>query len=165
MSVLANHVMFFYKICNKLYYQNINQKNIIKKTIINIIIKIFNDYYRIILTVIYGAFIPYHAKLGNNIIFPHNLFGIFISMTAEIGDNCTIFHHVTIGSSKGLAPKIKNNVFIGCNSNIIGNTIIGNNCNIGAGTTIVDTEIPDNSTVVGSKFKILTKNKINEDIK
>ena len=64
------------------------------------------------------SFIPLSASLGNNIIFPHGLNGIFISGGAVIGNSCVLFHQVTIGSntlanSKGKgAPIIGNNVYI-----------------------------------------------------
>ncbi len=155
--MITNHIMFFYRICNKLHYSQVKQKNIVKKSFFNLLLIILNGYYRLLSSILYGAFIPYTAKIGNNIKFPHGLFGIFISMGAEIGNNCTIFHHVTIGSSKGYSPKIGDKVFIGCNSCIIGKVIIGTNCQIGAGTTVADAEIPDNSTVVGCQFRIVNE--------
>ena len=45
-----------------------------------------------------NSFIPISAQIGDNIVFPHGLAGIFISQKAIIGDNCVIFHQVTIGS-------------------------------------------------------------------
>lgn len=160
---LTSHIIFFYRICNKLYYNNIHQKNILIKRLTTIFIRILSVYYNLLLNVFYGGYIPYVAKIGKNIRFPHGLSGIFISNKAEIGDDCVILHHVTVGSyinkNKGgeFSPKIGEGVFIGCNSCIIGKTIIGNNCQIGAGTTIVNAEIPDNCTVVGSKFRIINQ--------
>ena len=108
--------------------------------------------------------IPLSTILGNNICFPH-FSGIFISSGAIVGDNCTIYQQVTIGSNtltdagtKGGAPKIGNNVFIGAGAKIIGNITIGNNVRIGA-NCIVCWDIPDNSTVVMNIPRIIKHEK------
>lgn len=100
-----------------------------------------------------NASIPLRTKIGKGLTLPHGLSGIFISVGAEIGDNCTIFQQVTIGSNtlgqskKSGAPKIGNNVYIGAGAKIIGNVNIGNNVRIGANCVVVE-DIPDNATVV-----------------
>lgn len=146
MNILAKHILSVYRTCHSFHVKNKN----------SFLMKILNIYYRTVLSIFYGAFIPYTAQIGENLHFPHGLFGIFISTRAIIGNDCTIYHHTTIGSSKGEAPIIGNNVLIDCNSNIIGKTIIGNNVNIGAGTTITDSNIPSNSTVIGTKYRIIS---------
>lgn len=135
------------------------QKSCLKKALlsaaihfINLILKASNFFY--------GAFIPVTAKIGNNVCFKHSLHGVFISQKAVIGNNCTILHHVTIGSIENdsgeiEAPVIGDNVYIGCNVCIVGKTVIGNNSKIGAGTTIVNGSIPENTTVVGQKWREL----------
>lgn len=103
-----------------------------------------------------GAFIPLNCCIGEDCIFPHGIFGCFVSNGAVIGDSCVIFHQVTIGSntlsdSKGRGfPTIGNNVYIGAGAKIIGNVKVGNNVRIGA-NCVVTTDIPDNSTVVMHK--------------
>jgi serine O-acetyltransferase len=99
-------------------------------------------------------------KLGEKkTIFPHPI-GIVIGIGVRIGQNCTVYQNVTIGSrnqydaDNGIYPKIGNNVIIGCNSVIIGNINIGNNVTIGA-ATFVNCNIPDNSTVVGNPCRIV----------
>lgn len=100
-----------------------------------------------------GAFLPLNTKFEGKPSFPHGFFGVFISSGAVIGKNCTIFHHVTIGSNtlpgtkRPGAPVIGDNVFIGAGAKIIGNVRIGNNVRIGAGCVVVS-DVPDNSTVV-----------------
>lgn len=103
-----------------------------------------------------------HKKEINPFAMPHGLNGVFISKDAEIGENCTIFHQVTIGSNRiegskhyG-APKIGNNVYIGAGAKIIGGIIIGDNVNIGA-NCVVFTDIPSNSTVVMNAPRIIQK--------
>ena len=110
-----------------------------------------------------NCFIPIFAPIfqdPESICFPHGLCGIFISGGATIGKNCTIFHHVTIGSNtledskhRG-APTIGDNVFIGAGAKIIGNVKIGDNVRIGAGAIVVK-DIEDNATVVMDNIKII----------
>ena len=107
-----------------------------------------------------NSFIPLQSRIGGNLCLPHGLSGIFISVGATIGNNCTIFHQVTIGSntlndSKGLgAPTLGNNVYIGSGAKIIGNVKIGNNVRIGA-NAIITNDVPDNSTVVMQHPRII----------
>ena len=51
---------------------------------------------------------------------------------AKIGRNVTISHPVTIGRSRGGAPIIDDNVYIGPGAKIFGDIKVGNNVNIGA---------------------------------
>ena len=73
----------------------------------------------------YNCGIPISADIKETVVFPHELNGIWISQGAKIGENCVIFHQVTIGSntlkdSKGQgSPKIGNNVYIGAGAKII----------------------------------------------
>lgn len=107
------------------------------------------------------SYIPLTASLGESIIFPH-LSGIFIACWSKIGNNCTIYQHVTIGSnylkgtSKPGAPCIGDNVVIGAGAKIIGGVSIGDNVNIGAGCVVVE-DIPSNCTVVMNKPRIIPK--------
>lgn len=108
-----------------------------------------------------NAFIGLHAKIKDKPVMPHGLSGVFISESAEIGKNVTIFQHVTIGSnmlsdsSHYGAPVIGNNVVIGAGTVVIGNVKIGENCRIGAGA-VVYKDVPENSTVVMRSLEILS---------
>ncbi len=116
-----------------------------------------------------NSFIPISAQIGDNIIFPHGIAGIFISQKAIIGDNCVIFHQVTIGSnnlkdSSGYgAPIIGNNVYIGAGAKIIGNVKIGDNVRIGANAVIVN-DIPPNSTAVLDNPRVILHKKIKNNV-
>ena len=107
----------------------------------------------------YNASIPVRETIS---IFetPHQLNGIFISLGATIGEGCTIFHQVTVGSvtSEGSkrhgAPTIGCNVYIGAGAKIIGNVKIGDNVRIGANCVVVD-DVPDNATVVMPKPRVI----------
>lgn len=156
---MEKHIIYMYKLCNKL--DNVKLKRFTLKWLFaRFTIKILYKYYSFLLSFFYGASLPYTVKIGNNLKLNHSFHGIFISANAIIGDNCTLLQHVTIGSNQPLsniAPKIGNNVFIGVNCNIIGETVIGDDSIIGAGTTISNSIIPNNSIVVGQKFRILSK--------
>ncbi len=122
----------------------------------------------IILVDKYNSFLPLDIEFVGKPIFPHGITGIFISSGAKIGSHCVIFHQVTIGSntlkdSKGYgAPTVGNNVYIGCGAKIIGNVTIGNNVRIGANCVICE-DIPDNSTVVIQKPRIIEKKIIQDN--
>ncbi len=110
-----------------------------------------------------GAYIPLQAQFDKRPIFPHWIYGIFISQGAQIGSGCIIFHQVTIGSNtipdsygRGY-PTIGDNVYVGAGAKIIGGIKIGNNVRIGANCVVVD-DIPDNATVVLPKSRIITHN-------
>lgn len=104
-----------------------------------------------------GIQIGFGTKIGKALMFPHYSC-IVINGAATIGDNCTIYHGVTIGSirgPKGGAPR-RNNVVIASGAKVIGNITIGNNVMIGSGSIVI-TDIPDNSVVVGNPGKIISQ--------
>ena len=108
-----------------------------------------------------NCFLSFKTEFSDTPCFPHSLMGVFISQHAYIGKNCTIFHHVTIGSTTvgniG-APTIGDNVYIGAGAKVIGNVKVGNNVRIGANCTVVK-DIPDNTTVVCAPNRIITRDK------
>lgn len=118
-------------------------------------LKIFFPFYRLI-GLMYSSSIPLNCEIGKNITFLHGLYGIFISGSAKLGDNITLYQHVTIGgnwdeNSKTYgAPKIGNNItlFPGCK--VIGGISIGKGCKIGPNVVIFE-DILDNTTVVFDK--------------
>ena len=107
-----------------------------------------------------GSGIPYMTRIDGLPSFPHGIVGVFISQGAHIGENCVIFHQVTIGSnlivgSKGYgAPSIGSNVFIGCGAKIIGGVHIGDNVRIGANCVVTE-DVPANATVVLERPRII----------
>jgi len=101
------------------------------------------------------------AKIGKGLFIDHGI-GIVIGETAEIGDNCIMFHNVTLGGTgkhQGKRhPTIGNNVLIGSAATLLGPIKIGNNVKIGAETVIINHDVPDNCTVVGAPGIIVRKN-------
>lgn len=91
-------------------------------------------------------------------ITAHGINGIVIAGGTMIGHNVTIFHQVTIGRSRGKAPVIGDNVFIGPGAKIFGGIRIGNNVKIGANCVVFE-DVPDNSTIVLGKPRIIEHEK------
>ncbi len=115
--------------------------------------------YRIIL-LLYGASISLNTELKNTPNLIHGLHGIFISTRAIIGKDVSIYQQVTIGSvktegSKNIgSPVIGDGVIIGAGAKVIGGIKVGNNVKIGANCVVFE-DIPDNSTVVVNKPRII----------
>ena len=97
------------------------------------------------------------AQIGKRLFIDHGM-GIVIGETATIGNNCTIYHGVTLGGTGKdkykRHPDLGNNVIVGCGAKILGPIKIGNNVKIGAGC-VVAIDIPDNATVVMDKPRII----------
>ncbi len=97
------------------------------------------------------------ANIGKGLFLDHGM-GIVIGETAVIGDNCTIYHGVTLGGTghdKGKRhPTIGNNVLIGAGAKLLGPFTVGNNVMIGANAVVL-TDIPDKATVVGIPGKVV----------
>lgn len=110
-----------------------------------------------------NSYFPISIKCDGEPFFPHDITGIFVSKNAKIGKDCTIYQQVTIGSndirsSKHYgAPTIGDGVVIGAGAKIIGCVKIGNNVRIGANCVVVD-DVPDNTTVVMSKPRVICRN-------
>ncbi len=91
------------------------------------------------------------AKIGKRLFIDHGM-GIVIGETAEVGNDCTIYHQVTLGGTgkdkNKRHPTVGNNVMIGAGSKVLGPIKIGNNVKIGAGSVVLH-DIENNSTAVG----------------
>ncbi len=101
------------------------------------------------------------AKIGKKLMIDHGM-GVVIGETAEIGDNCIIYHQVTLGGTGKEKvkrhPTIGNNVMIGCGSKVLGNINIGDHVKIGSNSVVLK-NIPPNTTVVGIPGRMIEKNK------
>lgn len=71
-----------------------------------------------------------------------------------LGNNCTVFHNVTLGQNKDKYPIIGNNVIIYSGAKIIGNVRVGDNAIIGA-NAVVTKNVPKNAIVGGVPAKII----------
>lgn len=97
------------------------------------------------------------AKIGRRFFIDHGM-GVVIGETAEIGDDVTIYHGVTLGGTSWKKekrhPTIEDNVVIGAGAKILGPFTVGNNSMIGAGSVVVK-EVPSHSSVVGVPGRVV----------
>src|ERR1700690_2206888 len=100
------------------------------------------------------------ALLGRRLFIDHAT-GVVIGETAIVGSDVTIYQGVTLGGTgKGHGkrhPTICDGVFIGNNANVLGNITVGQNSRVGAGSVVL-TDVPPNSTVVGVPAHIVYRN-------
>ena len=91
------------------------------------------------------------AKIGRRFVIDHGM-GIVIGETAEIGDDCLLYHGVTLGGTGKdhgkRHPTIGNNVLIGCGAKILGPFKVGDGARIAANSVVLS-EVPEQATAVG----------------
>lgn len=91
------------------------------------------------------------ARIGRRFFIDHGM-GVVIGETAEIGDDCTIYHGVTLGGTtlqKGKRhPTLKNNVVVGAGAKVLGPITLGEGARIGSNAVVVK-DVPADTTVVG----------------
>lgn len=97
------------------------------------------------------------AKIGQRLVIDHGM-GVVIGETSEIGNDCIIFHGVTLGGSKfdpvKRHPTIGNRVLIGAGAKILGPITLGDGSRVGA-NSVVAKDVPAGATVVGNPMRIL----------
>jgi serine O-acetyltransferase len=97
------------------------------------------------------------AKIGKGFFIDHGM-GVVIGETAEIGDNCTLYHGVTLGGTSWAKekrhPTLGDNVVIGSGAKILGPFKVGNDSKVGSNSVVVK-EVPENSTVVGIPGRVV----------
>ena len=97
------------------------------------------------------------ATIGRRLVIDHGM-GIVIGETAEIGDDCLIYHGVTLGGTgKDVGkrhPTIGNNVLIGTGAKVLGPIKVGDNSRIAANSVVLK-EIPEDSTAVGIPARVV----------
>lgn len=97
------------------------------------------------------------AKIGRRLVIDHGM-GIVIGETAEVGDDCLIYHGVTLGGTgkdQGKRhPTIGNNVLISSGAKVLGPFKVGDNARI-ASNAVVLREVPEDATAVGIPAQIV----------
>ena len=120
---------------------------------LKLIARIFSHLARILT----GIEIHPGAQIGRRFFIDHGM-GVVIGETAIIGDDCTLYHGVTLGGTtwkKGKRhPTLKDNVVIGAGAKVLGPITLGNNSKVGSNAVVV-TDIPNDSTAVGIPAKII----------
>ena len=99
------------------------------------------------------------AKIGKGFFIDHGM-GVVIGETAEIGDNCLIYHGVTLGGvsleKTKRHPTLGDNVVVGAGAKVLGAIEIGDNSRIGANAVVLK-DVPQNSVVVGIPGRVVIK--------
>lgn len=102
------------------------------------------------------------ATIGKGLFIDHGI-GVVIGETSVIGDNVTLYQGVTLGGTGKehgkRHPTIGNNVMISAGAKVIGSFTVGENSKIGAGSVVL-TEVPPNSTVVGVPGRIVKRDNV-----
>lgn len=105
------------------------------------------------------------ATIGRRFFIDHGM-GVVIGETAEIGDDCTLYHGVTLGGTtwnKGKRhPTLKNGVVIGAGAKVLGPITLEENARIGSNAVVVK-NVPPGATVVGVPGQIVTPRKEQEE--
>ena len=99
------------------------------------------------------------ATIGKRLVIDHGM-GLVIGETAEIGDDCLIYHGVTLGGTgKDVGkrhPTIGNNVLIGTGAKVLGPITIGDNSRVAANSVVLK-DIPENCTAVGIPARVVRR--------
>ncbi|MBR5557865.1 MAG: serine O-acetyltransferase [Acinetobacter sp.] len=105
------------------------------------------------------------AKIGHRFFIDHGM-GVVIGETAEIGDDVTLYHGVTLGGTtwnKGKRhPTLEDGVVVGAGAKILGPFTVGKNSKVGS-NAVVTKEVPANTTAVGNPARFITKDKPKND--
>ena len=97
------------------------------------------------------------AKIGRKFFIDHGM-GVVIGETAEIGDNVTMYHGVTLGGVSWEKvkrhPTLEDNVVVGSGAKVLGPFTVGNGAKIGSNSVVVK-EVPPHATVVGIPGRVV----------
>lgn len=99
------------------------------------------------------------AKIGERVFIDHGM-GVVIGETAEIGNDCTLYHGVTLGGTSWKEgkrhPTLGERVVVGAGAKILGPIYVGDDARIGSNAVVVK-DVPQDKTVVGIPGRIVHK--------
>lgn len=105
------------------------------------------------------------AKIGKRFFIDHGM-GVVIGETAEIGDDVTLYHGVTLGgvswNSGKRHPTLEDGVVVGAGSKVLGPFTVGKNAKIGSNTVVVK-PVPAGATMVGTPARMVSAQKTSDD--
>jgi serine O-acetyltransferase len=99
------------------------------------------------------------ATIGRRFFIDHGM-GVVIGETSEIGDDCTLYHGVTLGGTTWdpgkRHPTLRDHVVVGAGAKVLGPVTIGAGARIGSNAVVVK-DVPDGATVVGIPGRIVNR--------
>ncbi|MBV9583375.1 MAG: serine O-acetyltransferase [Alphaproteobacteria bacterium] len=109
------------------------------------------------------------ARIGRRLFIDHGM-GVVIGETAEIGDDCTLYHGVTLGGTRPSReqggqkrhPTIGNNVIVGSGAQVLGPFRVGDGARVGAASVVLK-EVPDGATMVGNPARQVGRRTATDD--
>ena len=106
------------------------------------------------------------AQIGRRFFIDHGM-GVVIGETAEIGEDCTVYHGVTLGGTTWNTgkrhPTLGDRVVVGAGAKVLGPIKVGSGSKIGSNAVVIK-PVPPESTAVGIPAKILSL-KVEGDVK
>ena len=107
------------------------------------------------------------ARIGRRFFIDHGM-GVVIGETAEIGDDVTLYHGVTLGGTtwnKGKRhPTLEDGVVVGAGAKILGPFTVGKNAKVGS-NAVVTKAVPEGATAVGNPARFILKDKNKASLK
>jgi serine O-acetyltransferase len=98
------------------------------------------------------------AEIGRGFFIDHGM-GVVIGETAEIGDDSTLYHGVTLGGTSWTPgkrhPTLGRNVVVGAGAKILGPILVGDNAKVGSNAVVVR-DVPAGATAVGIPARVTT---------
>ncbi len=136
------HALLMYRICHQLWLANW---------------KLTARILAAMTKMVTGVDIHPGATIGRRLFIDHAL-GVVIGETAEIGNDVTLYHGVTLGGTtwnkKKRHPTLGNNVLVGSGAKILGAITLGNNVRVGANSVVIK-DVPPCCTVVGIPGRVI----------
>lgn len=97
------------------------------------------------------------AQIGRRFFIDHGM-GVVIGETAEIGDDCTLYHGVTLGGTQWEAgkrhPTLGNGVIVGAGAKVLGPITLGDGVRVGSNAVVLK-DAPAGATLVGIPARIV----------
>lgn len=137
------HAMLFYRMNNKLWKWNLRW-----------LARFLSSLARLMT----GIEIHPGATIGRRFFIDHGM-GVVIGETTTIGDDCTLYHGVTLGGTswdKGKRhPTLGNDVVVGAGAKVLGPIVLEDGSRVGSNAVVVK-GVPSNCTVVGIPGRVIT---------
>ena len=97
------------------------------------------------------------ARIGKRFFIDHGM-GVVIGETAEIGDDCTLYHGVTLGGTtwqkEKRHPTLGNDVVVGAGAKVLGPIVVGDGARVGSNSVVMK-DVPAGATVVGIPGRVV----------